>query len=143
MEIAGSHQMTPIVRHNDESGNTRIGMTQKAHLDDFLRGRIIDRLECMCWRTLSEVSEELGITQNAISKLWKRFQDEERERRYRGIKSEPLREDTAHGHLSPVHHRFGLPLQRDHLRQWNQGSARGGVQLLFFAMVISCRRDVR
>ncbi|GFU30951.1 uncharacterized protein TNCV_1406601 [Trichonephila clavipes] len=43
------------------------------HLDDLLRGRIIRRLECR--RTLLKVSEELGITQSVISRLWKRFQD--------------------------------------------------------------------
>ncbi|GFV24389.1 transposable element Tcb1 transposase, partial [Trichonephila clavipes] len=40
----------------------------------FLRGRIIGRLECRC--TQLEVSEELGIAQSVISRLWQRFQDE-------------------------------------------------------------------
>ncbi|GFV46575.1 uncharacterized protein TNCV_3851 [Trichonephila clavipes] len=44
------------------------------HLDDFLRGRIIGRLEC--GRTQLEVSEELGIAQSFISRLWRRFQDD-------------------------------------------------------------------
>ncbi|GFU53804.1 acyl-CoA synthetase family member 2, mitochondrial [Trichonephila clavipes] len=44
------------------------------HLDDFLRGRIIGRLEC--GRTQLEVSEELGIAQSVISRLWQRFQDD-------------------------------------------------------------------
>ncbi|GFU70638.1 uncharacterized protein TNCV_1265621 [Trichonephila clavipes] len=40
----------------------------------FLRGRIIGRLE---WgRTQREVSEELGIAQSVISRLWQRFQDD-------------------------------------------------------------------
>ncbi|GFS54099.1 transposable element Tcb1 transposase [Trichonephila clavipes] len=88
--------MTRIVRHNDESVregyirngrkvklftsalkaiqcNTRIVMAQKKHLDDFLRGRIIGRLECRCTQLV--VSEELGIAQSAISRLWQRFQD--------------------------------------------------------------------
>ncbi|GFX16167.1 transposable element Tcb1 transposase [Trichonephila clavipes] len=39
----------------------------------FLRGRIIGRLEC--GRTQLEVSEELGIAQSVISRLWQRFQD--------------------------------------------------------------------
>ncbi|GFY16561.1 transposable element Tcb1 transposase [Trichonephila clavipes] len=44
------------------------------HLEDFLRGRIIGRLE---WgRTQLEVSEELGIAQSVISRLWQRFQDD-------------------------------------------------------------------
>ncbi|GFU58117.1 transposable element Tcb1 transposase [Trichonephila clavipes] len=47
-------------------------MAQMKHLDDFLRGRIIGRLEC--GRTQLDVSEELGITQNVISRLWQRFQ---------------------------------------------------------------------
>ncbi|GFX65655.1 uncharacterized protein TNCV_4093491 [Trichonephila clavipes] len=49
-------------------------MAQRKHLDDFLRGRIIGRLECE--RTQLEVSEELGITQSVISRLWQRFQDD-------------------------------------------------------------------
>ncbi|GFX27777.1 SCAN domain-containing protein 3 [Trichonephila clavipes] len=44
------------------------------HLDDFLRSRIIERLEC--GHTQLEVSEELGISQSVISKLWQRFQDD-------------------------------------------------------------------
>ncbi|GFX01070.1 HTH_Tnp_Tc3_2 domain-containing protein [Trichonephila clavipes] len=90
--------MARIVRHNDESVrkgyirnsdkevklftsalkafqcNNRIVMAQRKHLDDFLRGRIIGRLEC--GRTQLEVSEELGITQSVISRLWQRFQDD-------------------------------------------------------------------
>ncbi|GFV04718.1 HTH_Tnp_Tc3_2 domain-containing protein, partial [Trichonephila clavipes] len=37
-------------------------------------GRIIGRLEC--GRTQLEVSDELGIAQSVISRLWQRFQDE-------------------------------------------------------------------
>ncbi|GFV54921.1 transposable element Tcb1 transposase [Trichonephila clavipes] len=90
--------MARIVRHNDESVregyirnnskevklftsalkvfqcNSRIVLAQRKHLDDFLRGRIIVRLEC--GRTQLEVSEELGIAQSIISRLWKQFQDE-------------------------------------------------------------------
>ncbi|GFT80175.1 uncharacterized protein TNCV_2241452 [Trichonephila clavipes] len=85
-----------MVRHNDESVregyirnggkevklftsalkaflcNNRIIMAQRKHLGDFLRGRIIGRLECV--RTQLEVSEELGIAQSVISRLWQRFQ---------------------------------------------------------------------
>ncbi|GFV58914.1 HTH_Tnp_Tc3_2 domain-containing protein [Trichonephila clavipes] len=91
--------MARIVRHNDESiregyirnggkevklftsalkafqCNNRIVMAQRKHLDDFLRGRIIGRLECGC--TQLQISEELGITQNVISRLWQRFQDDD------------------------------------------------------------------
>ncbi|GBM00803.1 hypothetical protein AVEN_257332-1 [Araneus ventricosus] len=98
MQITGNHQMARIVRHNDESVregyirnggkevklftsalkafqcNNRIVMAQRKHLDDFLRGRIIGRLEC--GRTQLEVSEELGIAQSVISMLWQRFQDD-------------------------------------------------------------------
>ncbi|GFW53618.1 transposable element Tcb1 transposase [Trichonephila clavipes] len=90
--------MARIVRHNDESAgegyirnggkevklftnalkafqcNNRIVMTQRKHLDDFLRGRIIGRLESGC--TQLEVTEELGIAQSVISRLWQRFQDD-------------------------------------------------------------------
>ncbi|GBN82621.1 hypothetical protein AVEN_222517-1 [Araneus ventricosus] len=98
MQITGNYQMARIVRHNDESVregyirnggkevklftsvlkafqcNNRIVMAQRKHLDDFLRGRIIGRLECA--RTQLEVSEELGIAQSVISRLWQRFQDD-------------------------------------------------------------------
>ncbi|GFT87712.1 HTH_Tnp_Tc3_2 domain-containing protein [Trichonephila clavipes] len=40
----------------------------------FLRGRIIGRLEC--GRIQLEVSEEIGIAQSVISRLWQRFQDD-------------------------------------------------------------------
>ncbi|GFX36600.1 transposable element Tcb1 transposase [Trichonephila clavipes] len=50
-------------------------MAQRKHLDDFLRGRIIGRLEC--GRTQLEVSEELVIAQSVISRLWQRFQDDD------------------------------------------------------------------
>ncbi|GFW56629.1 transposable element Tcb2 transposase [Trichonephila clavipes] len=53
--------------------NNRIVMAQRKHLDDFLRGRIIGRLEC--GRTQLEVSEELGIAQSVISRLWQRSHD--------------------------------------------------------------------
>ncbi|GFT35482.1 uncharacterized protein TNCV_1718001 [Trichonephila clavipes] len=90
--------MAHVVRHTDESVkrgyirngdkevklftsalktfkyNNRIIMAQRKHLDDFLRGRIIGRLEC--GRTQLEVSEELGIAQSVISRLWQRFQDD-------------------------------------------------------------------
>ncbi|GFX18344.1 transposable element Tcb1 transposase [Trichonephila clavipes] len=87
-----------IVRHNDESVreeyvrnggkevklftsalkalqcNNRIVMAKRKHLDHFLRGRIIGRQECGCAKM--EVSEELGIAQSVISRLWQRFQDD-------------------------------------------------------------------
>ncbi|GFV96688.1 HTH_Tnp_Tc3_2 domain-containing protein [Trichonephila clavipes] len=97
MHITRNHQKARIVRHNDESVkegyirnggkelklitsalkvfqcNNSIVMAQMKHLDDFLRGRIIGRLEC--GRTQLEVSKELGIAQSVISRLWQRFQD--------------------------------------------------------------------
>ncbi|GFU81025.1 HTH_Tnp_Tc3_2 domain-containing protein [Trichonephila clavipes] len=54
--------------------NNRIVITQRKHLDYFLRGRIIGRLEC--GRIQLEVSEKLGIAQSVISRFWKRFQDD-------------------------------------------------------------------
>ncbi|GFW87698.1 uncharacterized protein TNCV_4486631 [Trichonephila clavipes] len=90
--------MTRIVRHNDESVregyirnggkevklftsalkafqcNNRIVMVQMKHLDDFLCGKIIGRLEC--GRTQLEVSEEVEIAQSVISRLSQRFQDD-------------------------------------------------------------------
>ncbi|GFU10175.1 transposable element Tcb1 transposase [Trichonephila clavipes] len=98
MQLTGNHQMARIARHNDESVKERyirnggkevklftgalkafqcnnlIVMAQRKHLDDFLRGRIIGQLEC--GRNQLEVSEELGITQSVISRLWQRSQDD-------------------------------------------------------------------
>ncbi|GFV88368.1 uncharacterized protein TNCV_1241811 [Trichonephila clavipes] len=98
MQITGNLQMARIVRHNDDSVregylrnggkevklftsalkdfqcNNRIVMEQRKHLDDFLRGRTIEQLKC--GRTQLEVSEELGIAQSVISRLWQRFQDD-------------------------------------------------------------------
>ncbi|GFX36973.1 transposable element Tcb2 transposase [Trichonephila clavipes] len=98
MQITGNHQRARIVRHNDESVregyirndgkkvklftsalkafqcNNRIAMPERKHLDDFSRGRNIGRLECE--RTQLEASEELGIAQSVISRLWQRFQDD-------------------------------------------------------------------
>ncbi|GFX41009.1 transposable element Tcb2 transposase [Trichonephila clavipes] len=92
--------MAWIARHNDESirkgyirnggkevklftsaltafqCNNRIFMTQRKHLNDCSRGRIIGRLKC--GRNQLEVSEELGIAQSVISRLWQRFQDDGR-----------------------------------------------------------------
>ncbi|GFX15821.1 transposable element Tcb1 transposase [Trichonephila clavipes] len=59
--------------------NNRVVMAQRKNLDDFWRGRIIGRLEC--GRTQLEVSEELGIAQSVISRLWQRFQDDGTESR--------------------------------------------------------------
>ncbi|GFU14732.1 uncharacterized protein TNCV_4228861 [Trichonephila clavipes] len=91
MQITGNHHLARIVRHNDESVRygyirnggkevklltnalkalqckNRIVMAQRKHLDDFLRGRIIGRLEC--GRNQLEVSEKLGIAQSVISRL--------------------------------------------------------------------------
>ncbi|GFX35908.1 HTH_Tnp_Tc3_2 domain-containing protein [Trichonephila clavipes] len=55
-------------------GNNRIVIAQRKHLDDFLRGRIIGRLEC--GRTQLEVSDVLGIAQSVISWFFQRFQDD-------------------------------------------------------------------
>ncbi|GFU45807.1 HTH_Tnp_Tc3_2 domain-containing protein [Trichonephila clavipes] len=54
--------------------NNHIVIAQRKHLDDFVRGRILGRLEC--GRTQLEVSDELGIAQSVISRLWQRFQDD-------------------------------------------------------------------
>ncbi|GFX16670.1 transposable element Tcb1 transposase [Trichonephila clavipes] len=85
MQITGNHEMARIVRHNDESerqGYIRNGGKEvklftsalKAFHCNRIRGRIIGRLECE--RIQLEVSEELGIAQSVISKLWQRFQDD-------------------------------------------------------------------
>ncbi|GFY32544.1 transposable element Tcb1 transposase [Trichonephila clavipes] len=91
MQITGNHQRSRIVCHNDESVReghirnggkevklftsalktfqckTRIVMAQKKHLEDFLRDRMIGRMECE--RTQLEVFEELAIAQSVIPRL--------------------------------------------------------------------------
>ncbi|GFV08743.1 transposable element Tcb1 transposase [Trichonephila clavipes] len=52
--------------------NNRIVVSQRKHLDDFLRGTIIGRLEY----GRSQLEEELGTAQSVISRLWQRFQDD-------------------------------------------------------------------
>ncbi|GFV33317.1 transposable element Tcb1 transposase [Trichonephila clavipes] len=108
--------MAWIVRHNDESVregytrnggkevklftsalkafqcNNRIVMVQRKYLDDFLRSRIIGRLEC--GRTQLEVSEKLGITQSVISRLWQQFQDDGNDR-YLAVTAKRNRRSTA------------------------------------------------
>ncbi|GFV91764.1 uncharacterized protein TNCV_2974371 [Trichonephila clavipes] len=98
MQITENQLMARIVRHNDESVregyirnggkevklftsalkafqcNNRIVMAQRKHLDDFLLGRIIGRLKRRL--TQLEVSEELRITQSAISRFAQRFQND-------------------------------------------------------------------
>ncbi|GFV08661.1 transposable element Tcb2 transposase [Trichonephila clavipes] len=54
--------------------NNRIVVAQRKHLEDFLRVRIIGRLECR--RTHLEEFDELGIAQSVISRLLQRFQDD-------------------------------------------------------------------
>ncbi|GFT91084.1 uncharacterized protein TNCV_2008881 [Trichonephila clavipes] len=51
----------------------RIVMAQTKHLVDFLHDRIFGRLKC--GHNQLEVSEELGLAQSVISRLWQRFQD--------------------------------------------------------------------
>ncbi|GFT13369.1 transposable element Tcb1 transposase [Trichonephila clavipes] len=120
------NQIARIVRHNDESVregyirnggkevklftsalkafqcNNRIVMAQRKHLDDFLRGRIIGRLEC--GRTQLEVSEELGITLSVISRLWKRFQDD--------VTAKRNRRSTASGLVRQLSSATGMAVSR-------------------------------
>ncbi|GFV80405.1 transposable element Tcb1 transposase [Trichonephila clavipes] len=67
----------------------------------FLRVRITGRLEC--GRTQLEVSEELGITQIVISRLWQRFQDDANARR--PVRCVPL---------TTTHCRLRLTWSREH-----------------------------
>ncbi|GFV98417.1 transposable element Tcb1 transposase [Trichonephila clavipes] len=61
MQIIGNHQRARIVRHNDES--VREGYARNG-------GKEL------------EVSEELGIAQSVISRIWQRFQDDGNVSRY-------------------------------------------------------------
>ncbi|GFX08560.1 HTH_Tnp_Tc3_2 domain-containing protein [Trichonephila clavipes] len=73
-------------------------MTLRVPLDDFLRGRIIGCLEC--GRTQLEVSEEFGIAQSVISRLWQHIQDDRNvSRRYSTGRVPP---GSAHTHTHLV-----------------------------------------
>ncbi|GFV88398.1 transposable element Tcb1 transposase [Trichonephila clavipes] len=144
----GNLQMARIVRHNDESVregyirnggkevklftsalkdfrcNNRIVMEQRKHLDDFLRGRTIEQLKC--GRTQLEVSEELGIAQSVISRLWQRFQDDcNRQTVYRRLGHIGLyaRRPVRCVPLTATHCRLRLTWSREHAlwtpQQWS------------------------
>ncbi|GFU38335.1 transposable element Tcb1 transposase [Trichonephila clavipes] len=110
-------------------GNNRIVMAQRKHLDDFLRGRIIGRLEY--GRTQLEVSEELGITQSVIYRFWQRFQDDatgtivSRQTVYRRLGHIGLyaRKPVRCVPLTVAHCRLRLTWSREHAlwtpRQWS------------------------
>ncbi|GFV59271.1 transposable element Tcb2 transposase [Trichonephila clavipes] len=89
-------------------------MAQRKYLDDFLCGRIIGRLEC--GPTQLEVSEELGIAQCVIFRLWQRFQGDEHIGLYarRPVRCVPL---------TTTHCRLRLTWSREHAlwtqQQWS------------------------
>ncbi|GFW40408.1 transposable element Tcb2 transposase [Trichonephila clavipes] len=47
-------------------------MARRNHLDDFMRGRMIGRLEEE--RTVASVAAEFGINKSVVSRAWKAFQ---------------------------------------------------------------------
>ncbi|GFW34008.1 HTH_Tnp_Tc3_2 domain-containing protein [Trichonephila clavipes] len=93
--------MAQIVRHNEES--VREGYIRNGGKEE-------------CGRTQLEVSEELGIAQSVISRLWQRFQDDGHIGLYarRPVKCVPL---TA------THGRLRLTWSREHAlwtpQQWS------------------------
>ncbi|GFT08761.1 HTH_Tnp_Tc3_2 domain-containing protein [Trichonephila clavipes] len=150
--------MARIVRHNDDrvregyirnggkevklftsalkafQCNNHIVIAQRKHLDDFLRDRVIGRLEC--GRTQLEVSEELRIAQSVISRLWQRFQDDgnlssatgttvSRQTVYRGLGHIGLyaRRPARCVPLTATHCRLRLTWSREHAlwtpQQWS------------------------
>ncbi|GFX20620.1 transposable element Tcb1 transposase [Trichonephila clavipes] len=75
MQIAGSHRMTSLVRHNDDSvGGRYIKKQAKKHLRRLVERFRSDSSQCEC--TQLQGSEELRIIQSVISRLWQRFQDD-------------------------------------------------------------------
>ncbi|GFW66377.1 transposable element Tcb1 transposase [Trichonephila clavipes] len=116
--------------------DNRILMAQRKHLDDFLRGRIIGRLECR--RTQLEVSEELGIAQSVISKVWQRFQDDASDlpRQLSSATGMTVSRQTLYrrlGHISPYARRpvrcVPLTATHCHLRlTWSREHALGTPQ---------------
>ncbi|GFT51468.1 transposable element Tcb1 transposase [Trichonephila clavipes] len=67
-------QMLEKVIENWTSRFDYIRGIRGSHMPDVIFKIVIGRLECR--RTQLEVSEELGITQIVISRLWQRFQDD-------------------------------------------------------------------
>ncbi|GFW28242.1 cubilin [Trichonephila clavipes] len=96
-------------------------MAQRKHLDDFLRGRIIGRLEC--GRTQLEVSEELGIAQSVIFRLWQRFQDD-------GNSRFSLQSDSRRTLI------WSAPGTRDHQENTNERHRYGGAGWLVWGGII-------
>ncbi|GFV61094.1 uncharacterized protein TNCV_1972691 [Trichonephila clavipes] len=47
-------------------------MARRNHLDDFTRGRMIEKLEER--RTVTSVAAEFGINKSVVSRAWKAFQ---------------------------------------------------------------------
>ncbi|GFX87886.1 hypothetical protein TNCV_4373511 [Trichonephila clavipes] len=47
------------------------GMSSRHHIDDFMRGRIIGKIEE--WRKITDVAREFDITHSVVSRLWKSF----------------------------------------------------------------------
>ncbi|GBN58331.1 hypothetical protein AVEN_243285-1 [Araneus ventricosus] len=79
--LPGTVSLKPFVEDTSSSACAACSVTQfslavKLIGDNSVtqRGKIIGRLEC--GRTQLEVSEELGIAQSVISRLWQRFQDD-------------------------------------------------------------------
>ena len=47
------------------------GMSSRHHLDDFMRGRIIEKIEE--GRKITDVAREFDIAHSVVSRLWKSF----------------------------------------------------------------------
>ncbi|GFX32142.1 HTH_Tnp_Tc3_2 domain-containing protein [Trichonephila clavipes] len=103
-------------------------MAQRKQLDDFLRGRIIGRLEC--GRTQLEVSEELGIAQSVNSRN-RRSTASDLSRQLSSATGTTVSRQTVYrclGHIGLYARRpvRWVPLTATHCRQrltWSRGHA--------------------
>ncbi|GFW97792.1 transposable element Tcb1 transposase [Trichonephila clavipes] len=108
---------------------------------DFLRGRIIGRLEC--GRTQLEVSEELGIAQSVIARLWQRFQDDGHIGLY-------ARRPARCVPLTATHCRLRLTWSREHAlwtpQQWSSvmfsDESSGAGRLVWGGIILGSRTDL-
>ncbi|GFV17917.1 HTH_Tnp_Tc3_2 domain-containing protein [Trichonephila clavipes] len=83
MQTKGNHQMARLVRHNDESILCPVitygsPVWEAAATTHMRKIQVIQKkiLRLMTNAPLLEISDELGIAQSVISRLWQRFQDD-------------------------------------------------------------------
>ncbi|GFW30288.1 hypothetical protein TNCV_3850591 [Trichonephila clavipes] len=63
-------------------------MSSRHHIDDFMRGRIIGKIEEE--RKITDVAREFDIAHSVVSRLWKSFKSTGMCRSHRSVEKDPL-----------------------------------------------------